>query len=447
MEIGRGNGRGMVFTAYVGTVACLAVGAAPVSAQAPRGPSERSTPAVSDATQLSLSTPYKSIRLGASAALSADGSTALLGAPNRKVHGMRGAGAAAVFRLMHGHWNEQSELDLGAKARADDTLGQSVALDADGNVAMLGSNRRNGGSVEVFRYAGGAWRWSAEITGNGIDRFGESVALDGSGDRAVAGAPYSAVDGKQVAGAAVVMRLEGNRWVKTATLSLHSNAVSGDGLGNSVAMSADGNTVLVGVVDRNVDGNADNGAAEVFHESGSTWGPATQLDLGASAGFDLLGSAVALSSDGDTAIVGAPDRHVTGLSYLNDGAAEVYRFSNKWSAPTELSLGSDAVDNDFFGNSVALDASGDTALVGAPFRDIDGLSNRGAGEVFRFSGGAWGSPEQLALSYSSGGQPVRGDFVGYRVALSSTGDTALLGAPGRYLFDDHNAGAGEVFVP
>ena len=65
------------------------------------------------------------------------------------------------------------------------------------------------------------------------------------------------------------------------------------------------------------------GAGEVFTRSGATWSYQTQLDLGTGAAAnDHLGRSVALSSDGNTALLGAEQRTVGGQS--NAGAGEVF---------------------------------------------------------------------------------------------------------------------------
>src|SRR4051795_1384408 len=72
-----------------------------------------------------------------------------------------------------------------------------------------------------------------------------------------------------------------------------------DAAGASVALSADGSTALVGDPS-----NGAGGAAWLFVRTGTTWtqqGPKLMGATGAGLGID-----VALSADGDTALVGVP---------------------------------------------------------------------------------------------------------------------------------------------
>jgi hypothetical protein len=88
----------------------------------------------------------------------------------------------------------------------------------------------------------------------------------------------------------------------------------GGGFGSSVALSADGKTALVG-------GYPDNnavGAAWVFTRSRGTWiqqGP--KLTANDEAGHGSFGVSVALSADGNTALIGgSPDNNAVGAAWV-----------------------------------------------------------------------------------------------------------------------------------
>lgn len=284
-------------------------------------------------TQLDLGTSAASDNLGTSVALSSDGNTALLGAPGRPVNGQGAAGAGDVFTRSGATWSYQAQLDLDTRAPGADYLGYSTALSSDGNTALLGT-------------------------------FGRTV------------------NGQTYAGAGEVFTRSGTIWSYQAQLDLGTNAAASDRLGTSVALSSDGNTALLGARLRTVNTQSSAGAGEIFTRSGQGWSYQTQLDLGGrAAGADDLGISAALSSDGNTALLGARYRTVNTLS--SAGAAEVFiRSGALWSYQTQLDLSSSAATNDQLGTSVALRSDGATALLGAPYRMGNGLSNAGAGEVF-----------------------------------------------------------------
>jgi len=128
--------------------------------------------------------------------------------------------------------------------------------------------------------------------------------------------------------------------------------------GNSVALSSDGNTALVG-------GNLDNGitgAAWVYIRDGNgVWTQQGGKLVGTgAAGSARQGSSVALSSDGNTAIVGGKEDNG------DAGAAWVYirNGNGVWTQQGAKLVGSGAVGPARQGVSVALAGDGNTALVG-----------------------------------------------------------------------------------
>jgi len=270
------------------------------------------------------------------------------------------------------------------------------------------------------------------------DYLGFSVALSSDGNTALLGADYRTVNGQKYAGAGEVFTRSGATWTYQTQLDLGINAANGDNLGISVALSSDGSTALLGVRYRTVNGTK-AGAGEVFTRSGTTWTYQAQLDLGTgAAAYDELGYSVAVSSDGNTALLGAYYRTVNGHS--GAGAGEVFtRSGTTWTYQAQLDLGAGAAANDLLGISVAVSSDGNTALLGADQRTVKGQGLAGAGEVFTRSGATWTYQIQLDLGTS-------GDELGSSVALSSDGTIALLGAPDMTVNGQYAPGAGEVFT-
>jgi FG-GAP repeat len=203
--------------------------------------------------------------------------------------------------------------------------------------------------------------------------------------------------------------------------------------GGSVALSADGDTAIIGAPLRPTTPAPEVGAAFVFTRIGSTWSEQAKL-----VGTDYVqcsvcsvaqGWSVALSADGNTAIVGGPDDN------NNIGAAWVFaRSGSTWSQQGSKLLASDAAPPTGLGSSVALSADGNTAVIGGWLDN----NETGAIWVFTRSGGVW-SQQGLKLV---GSNAVGAALQGFSVALSGDGTTAIVG--GRY--DNSNAGASWVFT-
>ncbi len=204
-----------------------------------------------------------------------------------------------------------------------------------------------------------------------------------------------------------------------------------------ISLSADGNTALVGKATQSVNNQGyyviDRGTAFIFARQGSAWAQQAQLDPGPASLPFALGHAVALSADGNTAVIGAPGTmftrsHETASGPRRNGA--VYVFSRpgnggNWNLLQTL-IPTDSAPADRFGDSVAVSGNGSYVLVGAA-----GASGfRGA--AYMFVRPAAGSPSlgswpQWRMTAAEGAPD---DDFGYTVALTPDGAAALVGAIG-----------------
>ncbi len=307
---------------------------------------------------------------GSSVALSAEGSTALVGGPEDD-----GIGAAWVFVRAGSTWTQQGPKLRHVGASVKD-IGFAVALSADGGTALVGGPGDGGGvgAVWVFVRAGSTWvQQGSKLTGgeeSGSGFFGNGVALSGDGSTALIGG-----DGDSGgAGAAWVFVRAGSTWVQQGS-KLTGGEESGSGFfGCGVALSVDGSTALIG-------GDGDSGgagAAWVFVRAGSTWtqqGP--KLTRGGPSGEGAFGLAVALSGHGDTALIGGP--------WASGGVGAAWTFARAGSTWTQqgskLTGGEESgeeIGAGFFGAAVALSADAGIALIGGPHDQGDA----GAGWIF-----------------------------------------------------------------
>jgi hypothetical protein len=254
------------------------------------------------------------------------------------------------------------------------------------------------------------------------DNFGWSVAV--SGDTAVIGAPVKTVGANQLQGAAYVFVRSGSTWVQQTELTAADGAAF-NFFGAAVAVSGD--TIVAGTSKY-----YGAGAAYVFARSGGTWVQQAELTAGGGGGFDLFGQSVAVT--GDTVVVGDPVTNVGANQY--QGAAYVFaRNGGTWSQQQELTA-SDGATGDSFGNAVAM--SGDTIVVGAPYKTVGANLTQGAAYVFA-RGGAWTQQQELTAA-----DGAFFDLLGYSVAIS--GDTIVVGAIGKDVGANHDQGAAYVFA-
>src|SRR5262249_3326939 len=145
------------------------------------------------------------------------------------------------------------------------------------------------------------------------------------------------------------------------------------------ALSADGKTAIVG-------GPSDDGAtgaAWIFTSGSEGWTQQGNKLVG-SGSYKLnesslspgQGLSVALSADGNTAIIGG---------WGTEGAWVFTRNGNVWTQQGKKLVGSGAVGAARQGMAVALSGDGDTAIVGGPADN----SYIGAAWVFTRTGGVW----------------------------------------------------------
>jgi len=309
-------------------------------------------------------------------------------------------------------------------------------------------------SVVVTATAAQAGRASVEVNG-------QAVAADGTSTVMLSAAPLAEVTVAVTAESGalktytvvIIRRLAQQAYVKASNTELN------DAFGNSLALSADGNTLAVGACHEasaatgaggNQTDNSANysGAVYVFGRSGKVWEQQAYLKASNSEKLDLFGFAVALSADGNTLAVGAQGESSAARGVAGDqtaqadnsapasGAAYVFaRGPTAWSQEAYVKA-SNADAYDAFGSTVALSADGSTLAVGArgeasssKLIDNDEGNNAapgaGAVYVFRRSGVTWA--QQSYLKASNTGAL---DGFGSSLALSADGNTLAVGGPG-----------------
>lgn len=366
--------------------------------------------------------PYDS--QGFSVSVNQDGTTAIVGAYGRDIDSYDNCGVAFIYIYDDFEWKQQARLYASDRA-ADDRFGISVSISDDGNTALVGADRAdaNGhtdqGAAYVFTRSGTTWSQQAKITiAAGVDsaRLGWSVALSGDGGVALLGAYKANVNGFVDQGAGYIYVHSGGSWVYQATLTQN---VASNWMGYSVALSDSGTVALLGAPGHDGGGGNDQGKAVLYKLVGGIW---TSTDLTASdpTAGDWLGRSVALDADGNTALVGASNALVSGHS--EQGAAYLFSESGGvWSQAQKFTAAAGAA-NDHFGVSVSLDETGNIVLIGAYQANLDGETDNGAIYIRRKDGGTWQSPYWQNPGLETGAQ------YGVSVSVSGDGETLLAGA-------------------
>ncbi len=269
-------------------------------------------------------------RFGSSLALSGDGATLAVGAPKEdsgsedapESNNQVDSGAVYLFTRDGDNWSQQHFLKAGTIAILAN-FGQTLALDADGDMLAVGTPSADNlaGEVSTFRKTNDGWTLTLTLKGEGAqagDSFGRAIDLDASGNTLAVGAPGRDLDTLTNSGAVYLFRALENwpYWQQNAVLTAAAPDTNNQ-FGTSLALSSDGALLAVGALGevRNATGvNAaasDNsallsaGAAYLFTNADGAWSQRAYLKASNTEAGDRFGTAVALSGDGKTLAVGA----------------------------------------------------------------------------------------------------------------------------------------------
>ncbi|HTY10737.1 MAG TPA: T9SS type A sorting domain-containing protein [Bacteroidota bacterium] len=354
---------------------------------------------------------------GSAVALSADGNTAVVGGWDDSA----GVGAIWIFTRSGGHWSQQGPKLVGKDHAGTSNQGYSVGISADGNTVIEGGYYDNNrvGAAWVFSRTAGVWsQQGSKLVGNDyVFSFfpasyqGWSVGLSADGNTAIVGGYYD----NHATGAAWIYKRTDTVWSQVGS-KLVSSYYSGQAQqGYSVAISGDGNTVAVG-------GNDDApyyGSAFIYVWNGTSWVEQGNKLVGGN--NSAFGSAVALSSDGNTLVVGGSGDY----NYASVGAIWVFarNADSTWVLranelrPVNYTTGTPSI-----GCSVSLSSDGRTAIVGG----VGDSSYAGAAWIFR----PLDEPNDTEWSeiYKLPATDIVGTaFRGGSVAISGDGNTAIVG--------------------
>jgi hypothetical protein len=195
--------------------------------------------------------------------------------------------------------------------------------------------------------------------------------------------------------------------------------VKEDLFGRSVAISGDGNTAIVGAeAPYDTDGTFlayGMGAAYIFTRSGDSWFQQAKIRASDKSQNGDFGKSVSISGDGNTAIVGSPGG--VGGAYIFTRSGEVWSEKKKILNPNVRLEG--------FGFSVSISGDGKTAIVGVLGARQGGHAPTGAVYIFIRSGDSWF--EQGHFDGVAMGADANYHF-GWSVSISGDGNTVIVGA-------------------
>lgn len=252
---------------------------------------------------------------GISVAMSSDGTMALIGASGRN----KGRGTVFYFTRDIGctQWVQQSIITASTPASSDnDQFGISVAMSADGTKALIASTHqnfygKNRGLIYYFTRNDKTWTqqniFGASDKAADNDEFGTSLALSADGTMALVGAEKSCCFGHR-RGIVYMFTRSDNLWIERSNFGAPPSLCSdGDAFGCSVALSADASKAVIGAYEYGFCIGKERGIAYHFTRQGTAWTYQNRFyaENPQSSDGDEFGVSVTMSAAGEKVLVGA----------------------------------------------------------------------------------------------------------------------------------------------
>jgi len=265
-------------------------------------------------------------------AVSVDGDNLFIGSVNA---GINDQGIVHTYIKSGDVWGSETALPISDSADNgyNDKFGCSV--DIDGNYAIVGdedyvytdtgsTDSYRAGSATIYHYNGVAWEEMQILNASDAsqgDRFGYSVAIDG--DHAIVGAIWEDDSGNSDYdnGSAYIFQYDSSlgEWVEVKKIT-HAENSWREEFGCSVAI--DGEYIVVGAHNSDVDDLSYTGSAFVYKNTGSDWVLDRQLTAPDASQNDKFGASVAVS--GNMVVVGASNDEYL---WPNENTGSVYLFT------------------------------------------------------------------------------------------------------------------------
>lgn len=335
---------------------------------------------------------------GEAVALSGDGSTMVIGA--RLKDG--GIGTVYIFERQPVSWAQVLEIPNPIGTAGN--FGARVAISEDQSTIVVAANIGAGGlpTVYIYQYVPSTNQATLlqTIQGAAGSLFNIGIDVSATGE-------YIVISDANASPQAFVYVRQNSNCALGSTWTLQQILTTQAAGGSTVAISADGTVIAIGVPSTSVPLN--EGIVYLYTRQNSTWVLRQTVVASDIVAGDLFGRSVALSSNGKYLLVGATNKAPSGKAY-----EFVLRGPTWLQENTFLPTGPATA----FGSSIGISGDGTVALFGA-----GAVSNIGSAYIdFRSPDNIWKQP------FTFVGHAANAAF-GYAVALSADGAFAAVGAP------------------
>ena len=383
---------------------------------------------------------------GESVALSSNGNIMAVGAPRHDGNNGSDSGHVRIYENINGTWTQVGSDIYGPNIY--DNFGQSVELSSDGSIVAIGSldnyswSPTRLGVTQIYQRdvdntTTGWTQLGSDIFGEEIsDWSGSTIDFSSDGSSVAIGSPHND-DGGTSTGHARVFDYDNtsNTWTQVgATIIGQRSYTEG---ATSVALNSDGSIFAMGTpkaaAASTEPNNHNHGDVRVFRRDATNTDVWTQIgvDIDGSAGGDMSGTSIALSSSGSIVAIGSPQSNRNGL--WDSGHVQVFENINEtWTQVGSDIEGDSAYDKS--GSSVEISSDGSIVAIGTPFNDENG-NDSGRVRLYQNINGTW---TQLGSDINGSSA---GDESGTAIALNSNGTIVAIGSPNH---DQNGDSSGQV---
>ena len=246
---------------------------------------------------IGTNTQGNNVRQGYRNVLSRDGKTLAQGGFENN----DGKGGVWVYEVSEKGATQQGEKLYPSDAIRNARFGYSQALSADGSTLIVGAPWDNGlkGACWIFTRSGSTWSQQAKLVqahSSNQHQQGFAVSISDDGNTVACGAPET----DSWKGYVYVYTRSGTTWTKQGNALTPTDGEGKPAFGNALSFSADGNTLAIA---GNQD-NSNTGAVWIFTRESGVWKQQGNKIVAPDSKRDSQGYGLSLSGDGNTLAVG-----------------------------------------------------------------------------------------------------------------------------------------------
>ena len=272
------------------------------------------------------------LNFGGVSAISGDGNTIVVGYNGHNALN----GYVGVYKYSSGSWNTATSLTIAQSGTTTTQLGTSVAISTDGTT-IVGCSYN--GWIGVWKYSNNAWNVATQLIHT--NNKARAVAITPDGNTVVLGGAYYL---SGLYGYVGVWTYSNNSWSSVTNLSIPTSNTQA---GISIAISADGNTIVAG----DTAYNSSQGQLLVWKYTNNSWGSYTTIRNSNLMVNAQLGTAVSINNDGTIIAASAPGDNWIGVWYYTN---------NTWGTPTQMP--STGLTHNSLGNAITMNKDGNIII-------------------------------------------------------------------------------------